>query len=266
MLRTLNNVVRTLLIHVVMPPSYWVEALSTDVFLLNRRPSSSIHDGIPYHLLFLKMPDYSLLRVFGCMCYPNLSATTPHKLSPRSAACVFLGYPPSQKGYWCLDLSTRKIIISRHVVFDETHFPFAASKPRPDSFDFLLQDILPAPALPCPPDSRRSRAANDAGDPVGLDPAILWHGVPTAYLRHPVRLRLLPLLLLLQPSDSGTTSTTPDDRPRHQLRSRDSGTTSTTPDDRPRHQLRSRSWRYLQLPRPCHRQHQHPRKRLQRCL
>jgi hypothetical protein len=122
------------------------------------------------------MPDYSLLRVFGCLCYPNLSAATPHKLSPRSAACVFLGYPPSQKGYRCLDLSTRKIIISRHVVFDETHFPFAASKPRPDSFDFLLQDILPAPAPPCPSDLRRSRAADDADDPVGLDPAILWHG------------------------------------------------------------------------------------------
>ena len=77
MLRTLNNAVRTLLIHAAMPPSYWAEALSTAVFLINRRPSSSIHNGIPYHLLYRKMPDYSLLRVFGCLCYPNLSATTP---------------------------------------------------------------------------------------------------------------------------------------------------------------------------------------------
>jgi len=117
MLRTLNNGVRTLLIHAAMPPSYWIEALSTAVFLTNRRPSSSKNNGIPYHLLHHKMPDYSILRVFGCLCYPNLSATTRHKLSPRSTACVFLGYPPSQKGYRCLDLSTRKIIISRHVVF-----------------------------------------------------------------------------------------------------------------------------------------------------
>jgi histone deacetylase 1/2 len=78
-----------------MPPPYWDEALSTAVFLINRRPSSSIHNGIPYHILYRTMPDYSLLRVFGCMCYPNLSATTPHKLSPCSAECVFLGYPPS---------------------------------------------------------------------------------------------------------------------------------------------------------------------------
>ncbi|RLM57903.1 hypothetical protein C2845_PM18G13220 [Panicum miliaceum] len=180
MLRTLNNTVRTLLFHAAMPPSYWVEALSTAVFLINRQPSSSIRNSIPYHLLHRKMPDYSILRVFGCLCYPNLSATTPHKLSPRSAAYVFLGYPPSQKGYRCLDLSTRKIIISRHVVFDETHFPFAASKLRPDSLDFLLQEILPAPVPPTS-DVRNSRASvapasDDAGDPVGLDPAILWHG------------------------------------------------------------------------------------------
>jgi transposase InsO family protein len=88
MLRALNNTVRTLLIHAAMPPSYWVEALSTAVFLINRRPSSSIDNGIPYHRLYHKMPDYSLLRVFGCLCYPNLSATTPHKLSPRSTACL----------------------------------------------------------------------------------------------------------------------------------------------------------------------------------
>jgi hypothetical protein len=47
MLRTLNNVVRTLLIHASMPPGYWAEALATAVFLLNRRPSSSSPMGFP---------------------------------------------------------------------------------------------------------------------------------------------------------------------------------------------------------------------------
>jgi len=105
---------------------------------------------------------------------PNLSAMTHHKLSPRSTACVFLGYPPSQKGYRCLDLSNRKLIISCHVIFNETHFSFVASKPRPDSLDFLVQDILPAPA----PSTLvgHTPLLEDAGDPVGLDLAILWYG------------------------------------------------------------------------------------------
>ncbi|KAF8700144.1 hypothetical protein HU200_034511 [Digitaria exilis] len=64
-------------------------------------------------------PSYEHLRVFGCKCYPNLSATAPHKLAPRSTLCVFLGYPSDHKGYRCLDLTTNRIILSRHVVFDE---------------------------------------------------------------------------------------------------------------------------------------------------
>jgi len=176
MLRTLNNIARTLLLHAAMPPQYWAEALATAVYLLNRRPSSSILNDIPHHLLFHKMPDFSSLRVFGSLCYPNLSATTPHKLAPRSSACVFIGYPSSQKGYRCLDLSTRKVIVSRHVVFNESYFPFAAAKPPTESLDFLLQDRLPAPPpTPLVPASHSSpRVVHD--DSLEQDPAILWLG------------------------------------------------------------------------------------------
>lgn len=34
-----------------------------------------------------------------------------------STLCVFLGYPSNQRGYKCYDLSSQKIIISRHVIF-----------------------------------------------------------------------------------------------------------------------------------------------------
>ena len=142
MMRTFNNTICTLLIHASMPPTYWAEALATAVVLLNRRPSTSINNDIPYHRLY-HMPDYSTLRVFGCLCYPNLSATTSHKLAPRSSACVFIGYPSSQKGYRCLDLSTRRVIISRHIMFDETNFLFVAAKlPR----TLKERGLLPPPS------------------------------------------------------------------------------------------------------------------------
>jgi transposase InsO family protein len=71
-LRTLNNSVRTLLLHASMPASYSAEALAAAYYLLNRRPSSSIHSKIPYTCLFGTVPSYDHLRVFGCLCYPNL--------------------------------------------------------------------------------------------------------------------------------------------------------------------------------------------------
>jgi len=172
-----------------MPPPYWAEALSTATYLLNRRPSSAIQNGIPFTLLYGSPPDYSHLRVLGCLCYPNMTATARHKLAPRSTACVFLGYPSSHKGYRCLDLSTRRIIISRHVVFDETCFPFSLYSPRssPSDLDFLLAGSAvpvcctaatasPA-AAPLPVDVEQPPPRRAHLEELPDDPAILWRGL-----------------------------------------------------------------------------------------
>jgi hypothetical protein len=91
------------------------------------------------------------LRVFGCACYPNLSTQAPHKLAPRSTRCVILGYSADHKGYRCLDLSTNNIIVFRHVIFDESDFPFAASPCLTNDLDIFLQyDSLGAIPMPAP--------------------------------------------------------------------------------------------------------------------
>ena len=56
-LRTLNNSVRTMLIRASMPPKYWAEALAAATYLLNRRPSSSIRNEIPYTRLYKSLSD-----------------------------------------------------------------------------------------------------------------------------------------------------------------------------------------------------------------
>jgi hypothetical protein len=100
-IHSINDVMRTLLFQSHLKPSYWVDALHTTTYLYNRHPSPPLHLLTPYKSLFLQRPDYSHLCTFGCLCFPNLSATTPHKLAPRSAPCVFIGYPSEHKGYRC---------------------------------------------------------------------------------------------------------------------------------------------------------------------
>jgi hypothetical protein len=86
----------------------------------------------------------------GDFHYPNNSATAPHKLSPRSTCCLFLGYSPGHKGYCCLDLAFHRIIISCRVVFDEDVFPLAGSSPPADLDSLLEPDpIAPPPRTPC---------------------------------------------------------------------------------------------------------------------
>ncbi|KAJ9535086.1 hypothetical protein OSB04_un001838 [Centaurea solstitialis] len=123
-----------------LPPTYWVEALHMASHLLNILPSTALHHDTPFHKLFDKQPSYSHLRVFGCLCYPHLNNS--HKLEPRSTPCIFLGYPSNHKGYRCLNLHTKQVIISRHVVFDESTFPFGSMTPNlAPSYDFLdLED------------------------------------------------------------------------------------------------------------------------------
>jgi histone deacetylase 1/2 len=100
-LRTLNDCTRTLLLQASMPYRFWAEALATAAYLLNRRPCKTTSLISPFQSLYGVSPEYTHLRVFGCLCYPNTMATAPHKLAPRSTRCVFLGYPSDHKGYRC---------------------------------------------------------------------------------------------------------------------------------------------------------------------
>jgi hypothetical protein len=67
-----------------------------------------------------------------------MTVTASHKLSPCSIRYVFLGYSIDHKGYRCLDLSTNRLTVSRHVIFDEDNFPLAVS-PSLTDLDFLCE-------------------------------------------------------------------------------------------------------------------------------
>lgn len=116
----------TLLHQSSVPLDYWFDALATATYLINRLPSSTLGNVSPFEKLYCQAPDFGFMKVFGCRCYPWLRPYVDHKLQPRSIPCIFLGYHPSYKGHRCLDSSTGRIYISRHVLFDEFLFPFAS--------------------------------------------------------------------------------------------------------------------------------------------
>ncbi|WVZ96618.1 hypothetical protein U9M48_042233 [Paspalum notatum var. saurae] len=170
MIRTTNDVMRTLLFQASLPARFWAESLHTATYLLNRLPSTASPAPTPHHALFGTPSRYDHLRVFGCAGYPNTSATAPHKLAPRSTRCVFLGYSPDHKGYRCFDLTSRRVVISRHVVFDESDFPFSITF-TPAS-DLELESLSPTDPVVQPPLSERSTGPLPAPFPDVLDPSI----------------------------------------------------------------------------------------------
>ena len=89
--------------------SYWPYAFQTASYLINRQPTPLLHHKSPYKALFGQTPNYLKLKKFGCVCYPLTRAYNSNKMEPKSKACLFLGYSPTQNAYKCFDPQTKKI-------------------------------------------------------------------------------------------------------------------------------------------------------------
>lgn len=111
--------VRALLISAACPESFWGEAALTAVHTINRIPSPVIGNKSPYERLYGVLPNYDLLRVFGCACFVMLQPHERTKLESRARLCCFIGYGINHKGYRCWDPVSQRLRISRHVVFWE---------------------------------------------------------------------------------------------------------------------------------------------------
>jgi len=132
----------TLLAHSNVPFKYWEDAFDTACYLINCLPSLT-HPKSPFELLFNKLPDYTFLKTFGCECWPYLRPYNSHKFSYHSKSCLFLGYSEPHLGYKCLDLSTGRLYIARHLIFNEQVFPFKSLLGPPPSSAPLLAHPLP---------------------------------------------------------------------------------------------------------------------------
>ena len=114
----------TMLSQASMSTTYQSYAALIAVSLINLLPTFVLSFVLPWFKLYSSHSDLSQLKVFGYACYPYLRSYSNHKLEPRTKECFFLGYSSTSKGYLCLDVQTQHLHTSRHVLFNETKFPF----------------------------------------------------------------------------------------------------------------------------------------------
>ncbi|CAL1372799.1 unnamed protein product [Linum trigynum] len=147
--RHILEVARALRFQAGLPIRFWGECILTATYLINRLPTTAT-GKTPFEILFGKTALYDQLRVFGCLVYAKDNHGSLHKFADRGRAGVFLGYAATQKGYKIYDLMSKRIIMSRDVVFHERYFPFQAQDPRefhwidPDVFDEVsVREVQP---------------------------------------------------------------------------------------------------------------------------
>ncbi|KAI3729444.1 hypothetical protein L6452_18102 [Arctium lappa] len=139
----LLNVARSLMFKSKVPLLLWSESILTDAFLINRTPSKTLGDRTPYEILHGKIPDFSMLRTFGCYAFASTLTNERHKFSQRAKACLFVGYPVGMKAYKLMDLETKQVFQSRDVVFHENVFPYKGGQVDKD-YDPFSDIVVPA--------------------------------------------------------------------------------------------------------------------------
>ena len=77
--RTFNECTRSMRLHVGLPKTFWVDAVSTAVYLLNQGPSVSMEFRIPEEVWSGKEVKFSHLKVFGCISYIRIDSDARSK-------------------------------------------------------------------------------------------------------------------------------------------------------------------------------------------
>ena len=124
----------TLLLHYHVPFHFWGGVVLTACYLINRMPSSVLHNQITHSLLCPDQPLYFLPPlVFGCTCFVHILTPGQDKLSSKATKCIFLSYSRLQKGYRCYSPQTHRCFLSTYVTF----FEDSPSSPPPSLFLLL---------------------------------------------------------------------------------------------------------------------------------
>ncbi|CAI7857344.1 unnamed protein product [Closterium sp. NIES-54] len=155
------DVARTSMIHAAAPHFLWPFAVQYAAHQLNLQPRVSVPETSPTLRWTGKVGDASAFRVWGSRAFVrDLSAD---KLSPRAVPCVFLGFPPDALGWQFYHPTSRRVLSSQDVTFDE-------SVPFYRLFPYRTAPLPPPPVDPLPPQGPASSGVSqvDAVEPVEI--------------------------------------------------------------------------------------------------
>lgn len=115
----------------------WAEAVNTAVYILNRTGTCQAPNSTPFELWHGKKPNMAHVRTFGVEAYVFVPEQKRTKLDPKSKKYILVGYDNESNNYRLFEPSTKKVVISRNVLFNENVKGFV---PKPEIFPVSVSD------------------------------------------------------------------------------------------------------------------------------
>ncbi|KAJ1685762.1 hypothetical protein LUZ63_017152 [Rhynchospora breviuscula] len=117
--RTLQELARTMLHEFAVPKFLWAEAVNTACHVINRACIRSKLKKTPFELWVGRTPNISYFRVFGSKCFVLDESPKVTKFDAKSLTGIFVGYSNTSKAYRVYLPTSRVVIESINVKFNE---------------------------------------------------------------------------------------------------------------------------------------------------
>ena len=137
--RTIMEAVRSQMHSKSIPLTLWGEMVVGTVYVLNRSLSST-SSVTPFETWYGRKPDVSHLRTLGSRAFAHIADQNRRKLDPKAEECILVGYSLESKAYRLWNPCTRKIVISRDVIVNE-------SESNDEMTTGVTEQVLPDPFL-----------------------------------------------------------------------------------------------------------------------
>ncbi|CAI7762420.1 unnamed protein product [Closterium sp. NIES-53] len=128
------DVTRTSMIHAAAPHFLWPFVVQYAAHQINLQPRVSLPETTPTLRWTGKVGDASAFHVWGSRAF--VRDTSADKLSSHAVPCVFLGFPPDAPRWQFYHPTSRRVLSSQDVTFDESVsyyrlFPYRAASLPP---------------------------------------------------------------------------------------------------------------------------------------
>ena len=117
--KSIMEMARCLLHDKGLPKKFWVKAINTTIFLLNRLPTKALQRRTPFEAWYGYKPELLNLKTFGCLCFSYIPQVKRDKLDKKAEPGIFVGYSLISKAFRIYLPHHNKVIVSRDVKFLE---------------------------------------------------------------------------------------------------------------------------------------------------